>query len=67
MTLIVILKLIYYFVLNRASEQPDESQQNQNDDNSQADIFNQEEYEKIFRPQKEITRRKFYTTHILQL
>jgi len=40
-----------------ASEQPDETQPLQSDDNSQADICNQEEYDKIFRPNKEISRK----------
>lgn len=45
----------------RASEQPEEvNQQNDLNDNSEASIYNQEEYNKIFRPQKEILRRTFY-------
>ena len=55
----------HYFKSKRASEQPDENQllqQMQNDnpmyDNSQADICNEEEYNKIFRPNNEIKRRK---------
>lgn len=47
------------FSFHRASEQPDESQPLQSDDNSQADICNQEEYDKIFRPNKEISRSKY--------
>ena len=54
---------------NRASEQPDENQilqQIQNEmslkDTSQADICNEEEYNKIFHPKNEIKRSKFCLT-----